>query len=119
MATSKLTPYFATINSSTVAVVNVDPDKYNTAVASDLGLTTTEPTAATTQIRLSRKGLNSTGKFIFLKARCSNGNKTRTVSLLCELTKVASAGVSLKGKSVTLGAGSNAKPWVIQNIVNS
>jgi hypothetical protein len=117
MATNKREPYFCSIGSGVFFSFQVDKDIYNSATAPVLGLTQTEPPANSKVIPLDRKTAIRTGLVGLVRATVEKGDgdarKTRRLSLVCDLEKLGTAKVQLKGKNVTLGttAAATASPW--------
>jgi hypothetical protein len=104
-------PYFCQLGSATFAVIQVDKDIYDADVAAALGLTKTEPPNTATVVKLSQKALLKTGKAARIRATVFRDvteggetvTKSRQVPLICEIAKLNTVAVTLKGKTLRLG----------------
>ena len=119
MATNNRDPYYVPLGTNVYGKLNLDKDKYDPDVATALGWSATPPTGDVTIVETS-KALLATGRVAKAKATMFNGTgdavKRRTVTYLCDIDKVKTAASALRGKTATLGNGTNAKPWTFGDI---
>lgn len=120
MATNNRDAYYFNLEGTWWGKVNLDRDKYPAAVATALGFQATPPTG-NVKIIDNTKALIRTGRLVRAKATVFNGTgdtiKSRTIDILCDVDKVSAANGTIgANQTITLGNGSNAKPWKFGDI---
>jgi hypothetical protein len=113
--------YFGEMNTNTLVRFSLDKGKYAN-VDTILGLSTAVPAGNKDVVALTLGGARSTGKFQLIRVRAVDGiesdtQKSRTVTLVCEVAKLATATSALIKKTMSLGNTSGGvKTWTIEGI---
>jgi len=120
MATNNRQAYYFNLEGTWWGKVQLDKDKYPPAVATALGFSTTPPTGNAKVID-NVKAMIKTGRLARAKATVYNGSgenvKSRVINILCDVDKVSTAnGAISESQTITLGNGTNAKPWKFGDI---
>lgn len=119
MATSKKTPYYVLLATGADASVQLDPDIYDTDIATALGLSKTKSGATAKVLKTTIQTLASSPFAGLVRVTVAKGvgtpeEETRQLRLLCEASKLDTAKADLAGKTLKLGYGANAVDWVVQ-----
>jgi hypothetical protein len=118
---AKKVNYFGDLNTSTLVRFSLDKSKYAN-VDTVLGLSTAVPAGNKDVVALTLGGAKGTGKFQLIRVRAVDGidsdtQKSRTVTLVCEVAKLATATSALIGKTMSLGnVSGGVKTWTIEGI---
>lgn len=108
---SKRAAFYVALGATTFGVLQLDPEIYDSSLSNILGVTKTAPAGANnTLVPVTIRSLKKTGKAVILKLKVTKGvgeaQKTRTISVICEIAKFATAIQSLANGStetITLG----------------
>jgi hypothetical protein len=110
-----LTPFYVSVNASTMLLLNLDAQIYDTDVATACGLTKTEPADNIAVIPVTQKIARNSNQVARAMAVAIRGKKRRQVPLICDREKFAGLNAALAGKTFTLGNGVGAS-WTIQRV---
>ena len=120
MATSKKKAFYFTLGTGADAKLQLDPDIYDTALLTPLGLSATATSGAKhINVTIKQLGASSFGQLLRVTVAKGLGapdEETRQVKLICEIAKVATAQTSLLGQKLKLGYGANAVDWEVTNV---
>lgn len=127
MATSKKKSFYIGLGPAGATAVaamelTLDPDIYDAEIRTATGITDTKPAAGAGLVRVTVKQASNSNSASFLKLTCFQGTDldtatdTRTIEILCEQSKVDTAGAALIDKTVVLGIGATAKTWKIGRV---
>ena len=108
---SKRSAFYVGLGGTSYGVIQLDPEIYDSSLSAILGVTKTAPTGNTNVfIPVTIRTLKKTGKAVVLKLKVTKGEgeaqKTRTIPVICEVAKFATAIQSLANGStetITLG----------------
>lgn len=102
--------------------LSLDPDIYNTAVLTDIGLQDARPADTVGVVSVTLDQAARSNRASFLRVTCYQGSsfdtatEVRNIEIICEQSKVLAALTSLIDKTVTLGIGATAKAWKIGRV---
>jgi hypothetical protein len=108
---SKRKAFYVELGGTSFGVIQLDPEIYDSSLSAILGVTSTAPTGNTNVfIPVTIRTLKKTGKAIVMKLKVAKGTgdaeKFRTIPVICETAKFASAIQSLaNGSTETIKLG--------------
>lgn len=120
---SKRAAFYVALGGTSFGVIQLDPEIYDSSLSAILGVTKTAPTGTNNVlIPVTTRVLKKTGKAVVLKLKLTKGTgeaqKTRTIPVICEVAKFATAIQSLaNGSSETILLGNLVTvAWTIAGI---
>jgi hypothetical protein len=109
--------FYITINTTASLKVQLDADIYSSDVLTEVGLTKTKPANTVKLIPSNARYALASGLVQLIKKKATTGTepnqKTRSIKIMCETSKVDTAVEGLNGKTVKLGNGATPPTWTL------